>query len=146
MRMTGFWRRKRWLIALAVLYVIFPRDLIPDYFGRGLGLIDDLALIAFLAYGYRKAARSASAGAAREGPEPRRREPPRRDPEPSGAFDPHAVLGVDPSATGEEIRAAYRARMREYHPDKVAHLGRELQELAHRKAVEIQRAYERLRA
>ena len=33
----------------------------------------------------------------------------------------------------------------EYHPDKVAHLGEELQELAHRKALEIQQAYRQLR-
>jgi DnaJ-domain-containing protein 1 len=31
--------------------------------------------------------------------------------------------------------------MREYHPDKVAHLGEELQKLAHDKALEIQQAY-----
>jgi len=30
--------------------------------------------------------------------------------------------------------------MAEYHPDKVAHLGKELQELAHQKVLEIQRA------
>jgi DnaJ like chaperone protein len=35
--------------------------------------------------------------------------------------------------------------MHEYHPDKVAHLGEELQKVAHRKAVEIQQAYEQLR-
>ena len=37
---------KKWLIIIAVLYLVFPRDLIPDFFGRGLGLIDDLLLIA----------------------------------------------------------------------------------------------------
>jgi DnaJ-domain-containing protein 1 len=35
--------------------------------------------------------------------------------------------------------------MHEYHPDKVAHLGEELQKVAHRMAVEIQQAYEQLR-
>jgi DnaJ-domain-containing protein 1 len=34
--------------------------------------------------------------------------------------------------------------MTEYHPDKVTHLGKELQELAHRKVLEIQRAYQQL--
>jgi DnaJ like chaperone protein len=34
--------------------------------------------------------------------------------------------------------------MKEYHPDKVAHLGEELQELAHRKVLEIQKAYQQL--
>ncbi len=45
---------------------------------------------------------------------------------------------------GETIQTAYKARMNEYHPDKVAHLGEDLQKLAHRKALEIQRAYQQL--
>jgi uncharacterized membrane protein YkvA (DUF1232 family) len=44
---------KKWLIIIAVLYLIFPRDLIPDFLGRGLGLIDDVSLIALLTYFYR---------------------------------------------------------------------------------------------
>jgi uncharacterized membrane protein YkvA (DUF1232 family) len=40
---------KKWLIAIAVLYLVFPRDLIPDFLGRGLGLIDDVSLSALLA-------------------------------------------------------------------------------------------------
>ncbi len=61
------------------------------------------------------------------------------------AFDPHAVLGVGRDATREEIAQAYRERLKEYHPDRVATLGPELQELAHRKTIEIQRAWELLR-
>jgi hypothetical protein len=34
--------------------------------------------------------------------------------------------------------------MKLYHPDRVADLGHELQELAHRKALDIQRAYAEL--
>lgn len=55
-----------------------------------------------------------------------------------------ATKSIPPSATREAIRAAYKARMKEYHPDKVASLGEELQELAHRKSLEIQKAYEQL--
>jgi Flp pilus assembly protein TadD len=61
------------------------------------------------------------------------------------AFDPYEVLGIPASASAEAIQSAYKARMKEYHPDKVAHLGEELQELAHRKALEIQQAYRQLR-
>jgi DnaJ-domain-containing protein 1 len=61
------------------------------------------------------------------------------------ASDPHAVLGVPPGASGEQIAEAYRERMKEYHPDRVASLGPELRELAHRKTVEIQRARDALR-
>ncbi|MCH2186293.1 DnaJ domain-containing protein, partial [Myxococcota bacterium] len=60
-------------------------------------------------------------------------------------FDPYTVLGIDRSASEKEIQSAYRARMQEYHPDKVSHLGEELQRLANVKSQEIQRAYQQLK-
>jgi DnaJ-domain-containing protein 1 len=138
---------KRWLTGIAVVYLLFPRDLIPDFLGRGLGLLDDLLVIGALTWFYRKQLRQAAARATGEGA-PRDREAPRGRAEAPASeipFDPYAVLGVAPSASWEAIRAAYRARMNEYHPDKVAHLGEDLQKLAHRKAQEIQRAYQQLR-
>ena len=59
--------------------------------------------------------------------------------------DPYAVLGISRTAGPKEIQTAYRERMREYHPDKVAHLGEDLQKLAHQRSLEIQQAYQRLR-
>lgn len=134
-------RLKRWLIVAAVAYLIFPRDLVPDFSGRGLGYIEDLILIGLATYYYRVyqrryAAHAASSERQRRGAE-----------EPSNArfpFDPYEVLGIARSASRADIQAAYRARMREYHPDKVAHLGEELQKLAHHKALEIQQAYREL--
>lgn len=35
-------------------------------------------------------------------------------------FDPYAVLGVSPGATREEIRQAYFAQAKAYHPDRYA--------------------------
>lgn len=58
----------------------------------------------------------------------------------------HEVLGVTPGASSEEIRRAYLEMVKKYHPDRVAHLGEEFKELAHKKFVEIQAAYERLTA
>ena len=56
-----------------------------------------------------------------------------------------AVLGV-PSAAGEqEIKAAYRAQLAKYHPDKVAHLGGEFSELASSRTREIVEAYDFLK-
>ncbi len=52
-----------------------------------------------------------------------------------------AVLGVKPSASGEEIRRAYHAKIRSYHPDQVQNLGPELRELAEQKTREINEAY-----
>ena len=56
-------------------------------------------------------------------------------------WDPHAVLGVARGASREVITRAYREQLKRYHPDRVADLGTELQQLAHRKTVELQRAY-----
>jgi DnaJ like chaperone protein len=138
---------KKWLIIIAVLYLVFPRDLIPDFLGRGLGLVDDLSLIALLTYFYRNHLRKFTARAAREGGEQdQRQRSSRAQAEASeSSFDPYEILGIDASASKAEIQSAYKARMHEYHPDKVAHLGEELQKVAHRKAVEIQQAYENLR-
>jgi DnaJ domain len=60
------------------------------------------------------------------------------------AFDPYAVLGVSQGASQEDIRSQYKEQMKLYHPDKVAHLGAELQKLALEKSKEIQRAYSML--
>ncbi len=138
---------KKWLIIIAVLYLVFPRDLIPDFLGSGLGLIDDLLLIALLTYFYRNRLREYAARATQEsgGQDQRERSSRAQEEASEGSFGPYEILGIDSSASGEEIQAAYKARMHEYHPDKVAHLGEELQKVAHRKAVEIQRAYKHLR-
>jgi len=59
-------------------------------------------------------------------------------------WDPYAVLGIARDATADEISRAYRTQMKLYHPDRVADLGSELQEVAHRRSIDIQRAYEEL--
>ena len=53
----------------------------------------------------------------------------------------HEVLGTSPSATLEEIKAAYRQKISLYHPDRVAGLGEELRELAEVHAKDINAAY-----
>ncbi len=132
---------RKWLIFIGILYLVFPRDLIPDFAGGGLGLIDDLMLLAGLTYYFRKYARQYTA---QQGTRQQTGPTPERDSHETSS-DPYAVLGVSSGADQEEIQSAYRARMREYHPDKVAHLGEDLQKLAHDRSVEIQRAYQRLR-
>ena len=52
------------------------------------------------------------------------------------------VLELAPTASVEEIREAYRRMIGQYHPDKVASLGRELQELAESKSRDIALAYQ----
>jgi hypothetical protein len=40
--------------------------------------------------------------------------------------DPHAVLGLDPGASPEEVRRAYRALAKRFHPDKAGEAAGEL--------------------
>jgi uncharacterized Zn finger protein (UPF0148 family) len=92
---------------------------------------------------------AAQAESARDGEERREREQQDEQSRPntkSGStdFDAYAVLGISREASPDEIRMAYHREMGNYHPDKVAHLGKELQELAKTKAQEINRAYEEL--
>jgi hypothetical protein len=53
------------------------------------------------------------------------------------------ILETSERATLEEVKAAYRAKVRKYHPDRVNDLATEFQELADRKMKEINQAYER---
>lgn len=64
------------------------------------------------------------------------------EPATKGEDDPYAVLGVAEQAGQEEIEQAYRRRMSEYHPDKVASAAPELKALAEQRASEINAAYE----
>jgi DnaJ-domain-containing protein 1 len=52
------------------------------------------------------------------------------------------VLKVSSNASIEEIRAAYKSLIRQYHPDRVEALGEELKILAEEKSKEINAAYE----
>ena len=54
--------------------------------------------------------------------------------------DPYKILGVSPDADDEEIKRAYRALARKYHPDR--HKDSELADLASEKMKEINAAYE----
>jgi hypothetical protein len=51
------------------------------------------------------------------------------------------LLDVAPSAPIDEIKRAFRREIAKYHPDKVAHLGKEFQEIAAVKAAELTEAY-----
>lgn len=57
-------------------------------------------------------------------------------------IDPYKLLGVAPTATDEEIKQAYRALVRKYHPDKYA--GTDLADMATEKMKEINAAYEEI--
>ncbi len=55
------------------------------------------------------------------------------------------VVGIEPSATEEEIKRAYRQMAVRYHPDKVAQMGEEYQKGAKEKFQQLQQAYENIK-
>lgn len=59
--------------------------------------------------------------------------------DPSAAY---IVLGLEPTASVQEIKKAYRELAMKYHPDKVLHLGEEFQKAANEKFRKINEAYE----
>src|SRR6516225_347712 len=60
--------------------------------------------------------------------------------------DPYQALRITRDASKEEIKAAYFNLIKQYHPDKVSHLGQEFQKLADEKTQLLNRAYEILMA
>lgn len=63
----------------------------------------------------------------------------------SSAAGAYATLGVKPDATNSEVKDAYRALVKKYHPDRYATKSAEEQEQAERKFKEVQTAYEQVK-
>ncbi|WP_179294485.1 DnaJ family molecular chaperone [Mesorhizobium sp. WSM3879] len=59
--------------------------------------------------------------------------------------DWHLILKVEPSASPDEIKIAYRNAVKDYHPDRVSGLGSKLQELAERETKRLNAAYQAAR-
>ncbi|MBR5029470.1 MAG: TerB family tellurite resistance protein [Bacteroidales bacterium] len=56
--------------------------------------------------------------------------------------NPYTVLGIDKSATDEEVKKAYRKLAMKYHPDRVETMGEEIKRNAEKQFKEINEAYE----
>ncbi len=59
--------------------------------------------------------------------------------------DPYRVLGIDSSATDDEVKRAYRRMAMKYHPDRVAGMSEEMQRNAAEQMKEINQAYEHIK-
>lgn len=64
-----------------------------------------------------------------------------RGPSASSAY---TILEVDPKASDEEVKKAYRRAAMKHHPDRVAHLGEEFQKAASEKFKNVQDAWQRV--
>jgi DnaJ-domain-containing protein 1 len=135
----------KWIwIILAILYVLSPYDLIPGL--HGVGLLDDIfvviLLIRYLAKLNRLRTKQGSPFESRQTNDASHDD--RTADNRQTSKSPYEILGVSPSASQDDIKAAYRKLASQYHPDKVAHLGKELQVLADQRFKQIQHAYDQL--
>lgn len=135
----------KWIwIILALLYILSPYDLIPGV--HTIGWLDDIAVLIVL---YRYLSRLKRLRTEKRPPFGGQQTTEKADEgqpaeKQNGPRSPYEILGVKPSATQDEIKTAYRKLANQYHPDKVAHLGKELQQLADQRFKEIQDAYDKL--
>lgn len=60
-------------------------------------------------------------------------------------LDEYVILEIDTSATDDEVKAAYRRKAMEYHPDRVANCGPEVQKEAAERFRRIHEAYQTIK-
>jgi uncharacterized membrane protein YkvA (DUF1232 family) len=120
-------------LILALVYFVFPLDLIPDIFGP-FGRVDDLLIFGLALWRVMKDRQER----ARTGETAEERKAP------SSSTDPYKTFKLNRGATRAEIEARYKELAKDYHPDRVAHLGEDLRKVAHEKMIEIQAAYNTL--
>ncbi len=142
---------------LAIIYAIWPFDLIPNFI-VGLGWIDDILVLAMVWYYFysNRAKSSDTFGQFKQQHDYYQQQYGNRQRGSTGnrgqqqgtgneKKDPYTVLGVGRNASADEIKKAYRRLVNTYHPDKVSHMGEEFQQLAEKKFKEIQEAYLQLK-
>ncbi len=140
------------LSVIAVLYVLSPYDLLPDFI-PGWGWIDDLALLGLLWYffysgpakrrptEYYRRTGSADLGDKNRANTGRNKTSGAR----ADGEDAWTVLGLTRGASREEVKKAYRELAGKYHPDRVNHLGEEFKVMAEERFKKVQAAYQELK-
>jgi uncharacterized membrane protein YkvA (DUF1232 family) len=147
------------LLILAGLYTLNPYDIVPDFL-VGWGWLDDLIIWIllwryfisrkkkFASFGRNYQSADGSFQNGRRGNYSGRSRSDSKDQYSENRAqrerDPYRVLGIDRSASVEDIKHAYRELASKYHPDKLEHLGDEFKALAETRFKEIQKAYQEL--
>ncbi len=118
------------ILCIGILYVLSPIDVVPDVVPI-LGWVEDLLVFAVALWLANRMRKSEPTDAASERDDASRRGQANgdtlREPPASAPTTPWQLLGIEPSASSDVIEAAYKAKLMQYHPDRVAHLGEELQ-------------------
>ncbi|GBE05068.1 MAG TPA: hypothetical protein ENG80_02430 [Nitrospirae bacterium] len=123
-----------WLVIL-VLYILSPVDAHPLFF-------DDLIAFVILLYLWfrhsgRRTGRGHSSCSGRGS-----QEHVNSSPGSLSLQDAYKLLGIDPGASLNEIKKAYREKVSKSHPDKVEHLSEELKQKAQEITLDLNNAYE----
>lgn len=145
--------QKALLVLAAILYLLSPYDIFPDFL-VGWGWLDDLVILLLLFKFINKLKLGAGLFQKpnqfkqqqfhrREGDRQDRytngQRPSKDPPQKENAYE---ILGVSPNAGEDEIKQAYRKLANQYHPDKLTHLGEEFRVLAEERFKVIQEAYQ----
>ncbi len=136
---------KLMLILLGLAYLISPVDIIPELLLPYVGWIDDGVVLWTIFHLIRHGTlppifMKKKPGGGKPIPPQQEASPQKKSPPKSA----HEILGVSPHAAWPEIQAAYKEKIKQYHPDKLSHLGEEFSNLANEKFLEIQKAYDSL--
>jgi DnaJ like chaperone protein len=63
----------------------------------------------------------------------------------SQRYDYYTILEIQSNASNEEVKKAYREMAKKFHPDKLTHLGADVQKAANEKFQKINLAYEKIK-
>ncbi|NOG85306.1 MAG: DnaJ domain-containing protein [Planctomycetes bacterium] len=120
------------LVIFLIIYILSPFDFFP-------GFIDDIIAFCALWYQWRKRnIQKNQAGFSSHGPtEERKRSTPGVR---SQVEEAYRLLDISPGASWEEVHKVYKEKVMKSHPDKVAHLGEELQEKAKEVTLKLNKA------
>lgn len=121
------------LVIILIIYIISPLDFFPFVF-------DDLIASGFLFYFWNKFKNQKSQKTYYSGGQSQTNIKSKPDGQMS-LDQAYRLLNISPDAPWSEVQKAYKEKMVKSHPDKVTHLGAELQEKAKELTIKINKAY-----